>query len=79
MSILDERAAHYGPGDENMSRIARLWSAYLNLRTPLTASEASWMLLLVKVSRAKIDPDHLDNYRDAEGYAQLAERLRHMR
>lgn len=79
MSIVDERAAHYGPGDENMSRIARLWSAYLNLRTPLTASEASWMLLLVKVSRAKIDPDHLDNYRDAEGYAQLAERLRHMR
>ena len=79
MSIVDERADHYGPGDENMSRIARLWSAYLNLRTPLTPSDVAWMMVMVKASRARVDPDHLDNYRDAEGYAQLAERLRHMR
>ena len=79
MSIVDERAAHYGPGDENMSRIARLWSAYLNLRTPLTPSDVAWMMVMVKASRARVDPEHLDNYRDAEGYAQLAERLRHMR
>ena len=79
MSILDDRARHYGPGDENMSRIARLWSAYLNLRSPLTPSEVAWMMVMVKASRARVDPDHLDNYEDARGYASLAERLRSMR
>jgi len=79
VSILDERAKHYGTGDENMSRIARLWTAYLNPRRPITASDVAWMMVMVKASRARIDPDHLDNYTDAKGYTELAERLRSMR
>lgn len=78
MSIVDERAAHYGPGDENLSRIARMWTAYLNPRKPLTATDVCWMMVMLKASRAKIDPDHLDNYTDAHGYVTLAERLRSM-
>ena len=79
MSIVDERADHYGPGDENMSRIARLWTAYLNLKHPLTPSDVAWMMVMVKARRARVDPTHLDNYVDARGYAELAERLRSMR
>lgn len=77
MSILDERARHYGPGDENLTRIARLWSAYLN--RPISASDVCWMMVMLKASRAKIDPDHLDNYVDASGYIELAQRVRHLK
>lgn len=75
MSIVDERSATYGPGDENLTRIARLWGAYLN--KPITASDVCWMMVMLKASRARIDVDHLDNYRDATGYIELAERVRH--
>ena len=74
MSITDQRAEHYGSGHENLTRIADLWSAYLGV--PITASEVCWMMVLLKASRAKVDPEHLDNYLDAHGYLDLAERLR---
>jgi hypothetical protein len=74
VGIVDERAEHYGSGHENLTRIAALWSAYLGME--ITASEACWMMVMVKASRAKVDPEHLDNYLDAHGYLDLAERLR---
>jgi hypothetical protein len=74
MNIVDERAEHYGSGHENLTRIAALWSAYLGVQ--ITASEACWMMMLLKASRARVDPEHLDNYLDAHGYLDLAERLR---
>lgn len=76
MSIVDERAKHYGPGDENLTRIARLWSAYLN--KPISPADVCWMMVMLKASRAKIDGEHLDNYTDATGYITLAERVRHL-
>jgi hypothetical protein len=76
MNIVEQRAQHYGSGEENLTRIADLWSAYLGV--PITASEVCWMMVLLKASRAKVDGgrDHLDNYVDARGYLDLAERLR---
>jgi len=74
MSIVEQRAQHYGSGHENLTRIADLWSAYLGVE--ITASEVCWMMVLVKASRAKVDAEHLDNYVDAHGYLDLAERLR---
>lgn len=79
MSILNDRATHYGGEADNYANlrcIAALWSAYTG--TTLTAGDVCWMMVMVKASRAKVDPDHLDNYLDGAGYAQLAERVRHL-
>lgn len=75
MGIVEQRAEHYGSGHENLTRIADLWSAYLGVE--ITASEVCWMMVMLKASRAKVDGgQHLDNYLDAHGYLDLAERLR---
>jgi Domain of unknown function (DUF6378) len=74
MNIVEQRAEHYGSGHENLLRIADLWSAYLGV--PITASEVCWMMVMLKASRAKVNAEHLDNYLDAHGYLDLAERLR---
>jgi hypothetical protein len=72
--ILDQRAKHYGPVGPNIERIAALWSAYLG--SNITAHDVGWMMVLVKVSRSRVDPNHLDNYEDARGYATIAEQMR---
>lgn len=74
MGIVEERGKSYGSGEENLTRIARLWSSYLG--TPVTAHDVCWLMVLLKSSRSRQDPDHLDNYLDAKGYTDLAERLR---
>lgn len=75
--IVEERAEHYGAirkGEGNMHRVAALWSAYLGV--PITEHECSWMMVLLKASRSKQDPHHLDDYTDAHGYLDIAEQLR---
>lgn len=74
VSIIDERAKHYGPIGPNIERIAALWSAYLGQR--VTAHDVGWMMTLVKCSRSRVDPNHLDNYEDARAYVTIAERMR---
>lgn len=75
--IVEERGRSYGgqeDGYENMRRIARLWTGYLG--TPVTAHDVAWMMVLLKASRSRQDPEHLDNYTDAHGYVQLCQELR---
>lgn len=72
--ILKQRAKHYGPVGPNIERIAALWSAYLGY--PVRAHDVGWMMVLVKCSRSRVDPDHLDNYEDARGYTTIAEQMR---
>jgi hypothetical protein len=75
MNIVDERAEHYGSGDENLTRISELWSAYTGAH--LSVHDVCWMMVLLKASRAKVDGGkHRDNFIDAHGYLELAERLR---
>lgn len=75
MDIVTERAKDYGSGDENLTRIAGLWSAYLG--TPITAHDVCWLMVLLKASRARQDGGAKDdNFTDAHGYLTLAERLR---
>lgn len=75
MNIIDQRAQDYGSGDENLTRIAGLWSSYLGL--PITAHDVCWLMVLLKASRARQDAGrHDDNFLDAHGYLELAERLR---
>jgi hypothetical protein len=74
MDILQERAAHYGPVGPNIRRTAVLWSAYLGLE--ITPHDVGWLMVLLKASRSKVDPGHLDNYEDARGYVNIAEMMR---
>lgn len=76
MGIVEERGKSYGKGDDNLTRIAGMWTAYLG--HPVTAHDVSLMMVLLKCSRAKQDPQRPDNdnYLDGRGYLELAERLR---
>lgn len=71
--LIADRAAHYGDPRPNHERIAGLWTAYLG--TPVAAHDVAMMMVLVKLSRAKVDPAYGDNYVDAHGYLEIAERL----
>ena len=74
MDIVGERAKHYGDGKDNLNRVARVWGAYLGVT--MTPADVCWLMVMLKASRAAIDPKHEDNYIDAKGYIELAERLR---
>ena len=76
MSILNERGESYGPVKRggNITRTAALWSAFLGV--DITEHDVAWMMVLLKGSRSKQDPEHLDNFLDAHGYLDIAEQLR---
>lgn len=67
-----DRQKAYGSPEENLGRIAGLWSAYL--ATPVSASDVAQMMVLVKVARS-VNTYKRDNYLDAIGYLLLAEGL----
>jgi len=46
-----DRQEKYGSYDENLSRIAGMWSSYLNV--DIDAMDVSLMMVLVKISRSK--------------------------
>lgn len=46
-----DRQEQYGSYDENLSRIAALWSSYIG--TDITAMDVSLMMVLLKISRCK--------------------------
>lgn len=73
MSIVEQRAEHYGDPRPNMERIAGMWSAYLG--TDVTAHDVAQMMVLVKISRSKVSA-HDDNYTDQIGYSEIAKALR---
>ena len=46
-----DRQDKYGSYDENLNRIAALWSSYIG--TDITAMDVSLMMVLLKISRSK--------------------------
>ena len=72
MNIIDQRGETYGDPKPNMERTAALWSAYLGHQ--ITAHDVAMLMVLVKVSRAKVSV-HDDNYLDIAGYAEIARRV----
>ena len=46
-----DRNDQYGPPEENLGRIAALWSAFLGRE--ITADEVALMMVLVKISRSR--------------------------
>lgn len=65
-----DRKAAYGDAFSGWSRVAELWSAWLN--HPVSAHDAVTMMELMKISRRKSGPFREDNYVDGAGYAAVA-------
>lgn len=72
-AVIDARGDHYGPPIENWTRIASLWSAYLEHKLKdgekITPLDHGLMMDLVKTARLIETPDHWDSYLDKAGYA----------
>jgi hypothetical protein len=68
--ISTERADDYGPADESFKRIARLWTAYLDVA--VSPMDVANMYILSKVQRTLTSPSKSDTWLDICGYAALA-------
>jgi hypothetical protein len=67
------RQGHYGPPEENVPRIAALWSAYLGV--PVSSRQYCDLMMLMKLGRSATGGAYLrDTYVDLAGYALCAER-----
>jgi hypothetical protein len=67
-----ERQDSYGPVEQNLQRIADLWTAYLDREVVITAEDVAWMMVLLKMARSSAHGYHEDNYVDAAAYAAIA-------
>jgi len=71
-----DRNAQHGDILSNGQNIARLWTAYLQMRqadfVPLKASEVFDLMELLKVARRQSGRTNMDDYMDGAGYAGCA-------
>lgn len=67
-----DRNSTYGEPEDNLGRIARLWSVYLERE--VSARDVAWLMVLLKVAR-EVHTPHRDNPVDVAGYAALAEEV----
>ena len=72
VAIRGDRGAIYGHPWTNHLRIAKLWSAYLDI--PITPDQVAVCMALLKVSRVAETPGHRgrDGYVDGVAYLALA-------
>jgi len=71
-ATIQDRGMDYGHPTDNMSRTARLWSAFLEV--PLTDYQVASCLALVKLARSMESPK-VDTYIDAAAYMAIAGQL----
>lgn len=65
--VCGERQDQYGSPEDNFAKIAGLWSVYLD--TPITPSDVSMMMALLKIARIKTGTATKDSFVDLAGYA----------
>ena len=65
-----DRQKEYGDKVDNHNNIAKLWSAYLDVK--IEAHDVSVMMILLKVARTKIGTRTKDTYVDMAGYSAIA-------
>lgn len=67
------REQDYGSVESNFKRIADMWSAYLRNRvhpeSVLSGTDVALMMVLFKMSRLQVSPEHRDSWVDMAGYA----------
>jgi hypothetical protein len=71
--IIQDRGMDYGHPTDNMSRTARLWSAYLEM--PIEDYQVAMCLALVKVARS-MESGKVDNFVDGAAYFAISGQLR---
>ena len=71
-ATIQDRGMDYGHPSDNMSRTARLWSAFLEV--PLTDYQVASCLALVKLARS-METAKVDNYIDGAAYFAIAGQL----
>lgn len=69
-----DKSDHYGPPEEFMGRLAKLWGGYLGME--LKPTDAALMMALLKAARLRTNPDHEDSLVDFAGYARIYERVK---
>ena len=69
-----DKAEHYGPPEEFMGRLARMWGGYLGME--LKPGDAALMMALLKAARLRTNPEHEDSLIDFAGYARIFERVK---
>jgi hypothetical protein len=72
-AVIQDRGMEYGHPTDNMSRTARLWSAYLEM--PVSDYQVAMCLALVKVARS-METGKVDNYIDGAAYFAISGQLR---
>ena len=65
-----DREKDYGDKVENHSNIARLWSAYLDVK--VEAHDVAIMMALLKIARTKLGKVSKDTYIDMAAYSAIA-------
>ena len=65
-----DRQKEYGDKVDNHNNIAKLWSAYLDVK--IEAHDVSVMMILLKVARTKIGTRTKHTYVDMAGYSAIA-------
>ena len=68
--VQGQREKDYGDKVENHSNIAKLWSAYLDVK--IKAHDVAIMMALLKVARTKFGNPTEDTYIDAAAYMAIA-------
>ena len=71
-AIIQDRGFDYGHPTDNMSRTARLWSAYLEM--PVTDYQVAACMALVKLARS-MESSKVDTWIDAAAYMAIAGEL----
>ena len=71
-SVLVEGQRHkdYGDKTDNHKNIAKLWSAYLDVK--ITAHDVAIMMCLLKIARTKLGGTSVDTYIDMAAYGAIA-------
>ena len=71
--INGDRQQAYGDASVSFARIAGLWSAYLGV--PVAPNDAAAMMALLKISRARGNPGHVDSWVDGAAYLAIGGEL----
>ena len=67
--VTKDRAATHGGAEDSFGKIAKFWSAYLDI--PVTEDDVCAMMVMLKVARIAGNPEHLDRWIDVAGYASI--------
>lgn len=65
--VCKDRMNAHGDAENNFTDIALFWTVYKGVQ--FTAQDVAAMMVLMKLSRIKSNPTHIDSWLDAGGYS----------